>query len=110
MAHIIGLQQQQDALNEINATLKAVTIINKALEANNPTKTYSIRFTDAEGKKLATDFTADKEEVNKLLLKNKQEKREYVLELAREFTIGLTPEDKDVLGIENDQVQDSEIM
>lgn len=101
MANIIGLQQQQDALNEINTILKAVAIINKALEADNPTKTYSLRFTDAEGKKQATDFTAEKEEINKLLEKNKQEKKDYVLSLAQEFRIALDPEDKEILGIAN---------
>lgn len=99
MANIIGLQQQQEALNEITATIKAVAIINKFLEADNPLKTYSIRFTDAEGKKVATDFTAEKDEINKLLIQNKNEKREYVTSLAQEFRIALDSEDKEILGI-----------
>jgi len=99
MANIIGLPEREKALREIQTILKELAITNKFLEMHNASGSYTISFKDEEGKKHSTDLTASREEIAALLMRYKNERKEYILQLAREHRIGLDPEDNEILGI-----------
>jgi len=102
MANIIGLADQQKALKDISAILKDLKTTNSFLDAVNPTKTYTISFTDIDGKKHATELSGSKEEVDALVGRYKGEMKALVLAMAEEYRIGLDVNDKKILGIEEE--------
>ena len=98
MANIIGLQEQQRALKEIQDSLKDLSVLNTFLGAHNPSGVYCITFTDEEGKKHKVELPANKEEIAALAAPHKKEKCEHVRKLASEKRIALDPEDEEILG------------
>lgn len=102
MANIIGLADQQKALKDISAILKDLKTTNSFLDAVNPTKTFTISFTDNDGKKHATELSGSKEEVDALVSRYKDEMKVLVLAMAEEYHIGLDVNDKKILGIDDE--------
>jgi len=101
MANIIGLQQRQEALRDIQNVIKEVAVANAFVAASNPSGAYSIGFTDEAGKKHKIDLTGYKEDLDALIKRDKEAKKGYVLNLAQQHRIALDPEDNEILGIEN---------
>lgn len=98
MANIIGLQEQQRALKEIQDILKDLAALNTFLSAQNPTGVYSITFSDEEGKKHKAELPAVKEEIAALAARYKKDKSDYVRKLASDKRIALDLEDEEILG------------
>lgn len=105
MANIIGLQKQEAALKEIQSVIKNIDEANKFMEAENPTGIITISFKKEDGKKQLTEISVPKEKVNALITDYKAEKREYVLQMARDNRIALDPEDEVILGLANNDEQ-----
>ena len=100
MANIMGLQQQQEALKEITDIIKELKVANKFLDMSDPETEYSIGFIDEEGKKMKIEISGYKSEIDELVNRYKEAKRNKILTLAQENRIALDPEDNEVLGIE----------
>ena len=103
MASIIGLEEQKNALNIINGTIKDVESLNGFMAANNPSGEFTLIMFDDNNTKLKTKIRVpDKTSVDSLLAAHKVRTRDYVLELAEKYQIALTDSDKQILGMHSE--------
>lgn len=100
MAKIIGLEQQQEALQSIRAGVKEIEKTNVFLQTANPSGKYTIFFTDSEGKRVASTIVCeDKSVVDQLVRQSKESAAQGLVSLAEENRIELEEEEKTVLGV-----------
>lgn len=98
MAKILDQEEQRKALKNIISSVKAVEAANEFLAAQNPSGVYSIAFTGEDGKKYATEISAEsKEDLDALILAHKEQERGRIEKLAADNRIALDPEDRAVL-------------
>ncbi len=100
MAKIIGLEQQQEALNTIKSGVKEIEKTNKFLNTGNPSGKYTFFFTDSEGNRVATTIVCeDKTIVDQLVRQSKESIAQNLSSLAEENRIELEDEEKRILGL-----------
>lgn len=100
MAKIIGLEQQQEALQNIRSGVKEVEKTNKFLETDNPSGKYTIFFNDSSGSRVVSTIVCeDKNVVDQLVRTSKENMAKQLNNLAEENRIELDPAEKSVLGL-----------
>jgi len=100
MARLIGLDEQQKALQEVVELLKKLGSINAFMEASSSDGKYKIFFTDLEGKRFSTEiFCESKDEINIMILNSKETINKRILGLCERYNIGLDEDDKKLLDI-----------
>ena len=98
MPKIIGQQEQQRALKEITAALREVTAINRFLSRQNTSGTYTVSFTDEHHEKQSCSlFSADKDDVDLLVLNYKDRLKNKIQSLTETYRIALEPQEQALL-------------
>ena len=96
MAKIIGLKERQEALTEIQLSLKSLLPLNSFLEDDNPTHEYVISFASHKAK----IKSKEKEKINALVEEYKKSIVSEILNLAESYEIELDDEEYALMGVQ----------
>lgn len=100
MPKIIGQAEQQQAMRNIKAALKDLTITNQFLETQNPDGIYTVTFKDSEGNHYTTTvYSEEKHVLDSLARAYKKQVVDDAVRQAESNRIEFEPEDRQILGI-----------
>lgn len=111
MAKIIGKEQQEAALKEINVARKEMENTQSFLGAPAPaTGQFIIKFVDANGKKqTATAFASKKEDIDVFVMQHQKRVADRVSDLSQRNHIALDPKEKSLFGMQLTQEEQDEL-